>query len=437
MMPIPKDYQTCLAQMCWLIGQSPWLSTLTLTLYWISCKQDIQLLATTIAGASNLERLTLELIVPNHYLSPRLRQTIFCSAPTSLRQLSFTELGPPAVLATYEAGLVEKYRGKKVEDDEDEVDLKPYKRQGPLPHLMELHFSGDFGFETPEFVTMMLDRCPALVSLIAPNLRVHSDAELLARRIAEYCPQIRKLTVNRFSRAAPAIVNFISALMNALPEHTMESLCFPRFYEQRPEIDSARMFQRHSLTIRKIDFMGCFGIEGVTVRTILQKCRALESLFVWNPFPVGSISIDLEDAVAAIPWACTGIKELRLVVKIRELYRTMGTNEEYQEGEIRPYYERPAPTYITDFEMQQFALLERLFRQIGQLSELENLGLQSEVVPEGFDENDGTWGMDTYFGESFPAMLSLGDKEAGRPGFLGHFAGLNKLKIFSGSVEVG
>ncbi|KAG0077555.1 hypothetical protein BGZ90_006952 [Linnemannia elongata] len=144
----------------------------------------------------------------------------------------------------------------------------------------------------------------------------------------------------------------------------------------------------------------------------------------------------LKDAVAAIPWACTGIKDLRLVVKIHELYRTMGENEEYEDDELRPYYERPAPVFLTDFEKEQFSLLERLFRQIGALVDLEVLALRSNVITEGHEENDGMWGMDTYLRESFPALFSLGDQETGRPGFLGWLSGLTKLTRLFGSMEV-
>ncbi|KAG0073086.1 hypothetical protein BGZ89_012154 [Linnemannia elongata] len=156
--------------------------------------------------------------------------------------------------------------------------------------------------------------------------------------------------------------------------------------------------------------------QWLQVRTILQECRSLEGLLIWNVDSPRDFSISLKDAVAAIPWACIGIKDLRLVVKIHELYRTMGENEEYEDNELRPYYERPAPVFLTDFEKEQFSLLERLFRQIGALVDLEVLALRSNVIPEGHEENDGMWGMDTYLRESFPALLSLGDQETGRPG---------------------
>ncbi|KAF9135559.1 hypothetical protein BGW39_002307 [Mortierella sp. 14UC] len=435
-MPIPRDSRTCLAQMCWLVGQSPWLSTLTLTHYWIFGKEDIQLLATAIAGATALERLTLELSVINYSnLSPLLRQAVFCCASTSLQQLCLEELGPITSVSGQEVGLLRRYRGARIYDDK--VELEPYRRQAPLPNLVELHFVGDFDFDTPESIRLMLDHCPALESWVVPNIKNSTDAESLARYVAKHCRQIRKLATNQHSRSTSTNIAFISTLMDALPEHSLESLCFTKFQEQQPEAGSARLFQRHSLTMRKIELMNCVGIEGMTVQTILQECRALESLVVWNTASVTSIGITLEGAVAAMPWACTGIKKLCLVVKIHDLYRTAGTNGEYRQDELRPYYERAASIHLTDFEKTQFSLLERLYRQIGQLAELEFLGIKSEVIPEGIATNNVVWGRGANSGKVFPAMLSVGDEETGRLGFLDLFEGLTKLRTLVGSVEVG
>ncbi|KAF9901054.1 hypothetical protein EC991_006565 [Linnemannia zychae] len=434
-MPIPRDSRTCLAQMCWLIGQSPWLSSLTLTHYWIFGKEDIQLLATAIAGTATLKRLILELFITAYgFLSPLLRQAVFCSVPTSLQQLHIEELRAASSVSGREMGLLRRYNDVGVYDDK--IELGPYQRQAPLPNLVELHFAGDFSHDAPDSIRLMLDHCPALESLIAPSINNSVEAKSLARHVAKHCPRIRKLATNQYSCSIMTNTAFVSTLVDALPENSLESLCFTQFREQQPEVDSTRLFHRHSLTMRNIQLKGCVGIESVSLRTILQECQALESLVVWNIAPIASISITLEDAVTAIPWACSGIKELCLVIRIHELYRTMGISEEYEEDELRPYYERATPFDLTGFEQAQFSLLERLYRQIGRLSGLEILGLKSEVIPVGFEESNGLWGMDTYYGDSFPAMLSVGDEETGRPGFLNLFEGLTKLRKLVGSVKV-
>ncbi|KAG0319139.1 hypothetical protein BGZ97_002692 [Linnemannia gamsii] len=96
--------------------------------------------------------------------------------------------------------------------------------------------------------------------------------------------------------------------------------------------------------------------------------------------------------------------------------------------------------------MQLFALLERCNEQIGSLSELEQLVLRlrrrGEVIVREdamrTKANTGTCMEEDIFynyqGDSFPGMLSLGNKRGQRPGYLHLFAGLIKLKEPRGSV---
>ncbi|KAF9139160.1 hypothetical protein BG015_002151 [Linnemannia schmuckeri] len=401
------------------------------------CDDDIELLAKTIARASSLEQLSLQLVRAYQFDGSKLRQTIFFSAPTSLQQLRINELEAEELDHNRESLLNKRSRNEWWKYRLGRADMTPQRRQRPLPNLLELDlFTEALGRESVENIKSMLEHCPALRSFTAPCIEDDADVGSLAEHVAKYCPRIRKLTYRQDRELSTANKAFIFAFMNVLPEQIMESIRCMSFDERELGTDAANSFRRHSLTLRTIDLMGCDEIQSGTVRTILQECRALEDLLIWNVAPLGCCYVDLEDAVAAIPWACTRIKDLRLVVKIHELYRTMGEHEEYEDDELRPYYERPAPVYLTDFEKQQFSLLERFFRQIGGLLDLEVLALRAEVIPEGFEENDGMWGMDTYPGESFPALLSLGDQETGRPGFLGLFGGLTKLRRLSGSIEV-
>ena len=437
-MPTAKDAGTCLWQICWFVWQSPWLSKLSLTHYWINNDDDVRLLATTIAGVSSLEQLSLQLVHAHQFDGPNLRQTIFFSAPASLQQLQIHELQARESYCNRESLPNERSRNEWGKYRLGITDMTPHRRQGPMPNLFDLDlFTKVISREFLENIRSMLEHCPALTSFTSLFIGNGVDVGSLAEHVAERCPRIRKLAYRQYREHSTTRSNvFIFALMNALPEQTMETISCSKFDDLAQCTDAVRSIQRHSLTLRTIELIGCDEIQSKIVRTILQECRSLEGLLIWNVAPLHDCSISLEDAVAAIPWACTGIKDLRLVVKIHELYRTMGEHEEYEDDELRPYYERPAPVYLTDFEKEQFSLLERFFRQIGALVDLEVLALQSDVIPEGYEENDGMWGMDTYPGESFPALLSLGDQETGRPGFLGLLASLTRLRRLSGSIEV-
>ncbi|KAF9105567.1 hypothetical protein BGX29_011952 [Mortierella sp. GBA35] len=131
--------------------------------------------------------------------------------------------------------------------------------------------------------------------------------------------------------------------------------------------------------------------------------------------------IALEDVLES-PWRCIKLRRLGLSISGCELPVEPG---------LRPYYSRPAPITLTEAETQHFAQLERLYRQIGLLTELRSFELNMvKLDGEGvFDRT--SWNKATLF----PGMLSLEDTRAGRPGYLGHLSGLKKLESLAGSVR--
>ncbi|KAF9094522.1 hypothetical protein BGX23_001968 [Mortierella sp. AD031] len=131
--------------------------------------------------------------------------------------------------------------------------------------------------------------------------------------------------------------------------------------------------------------------------------------------------IALEDVLES-PWRCIKLRRLGLSISGCELPVEPG---------LRPYYSRPAPITLTEAETQHFAQLERLYRQIGLLTELRSFELNMvKLDGEGvFDRT--SWNKATLF----PGMLSLDDTRAGRPGYLGHLSGLKKLESLAGSVR--
>ncbi|KAG0214415.1 hypothetical protein BGX33_002199 [Mortierella sp. NVP41] len=96
-----------------------------------------------------------------------------------------------------------------------------------------------------------------------------------------------------------------------------------------------------------------------------------------------------------------------------------------------PYYSPPIPTILSEAEKQHFAILEKLYLQTGMLTELKSLVLK--IVK--FDGQGQAYTPSDDEPSSFPAMLSLGDIWTGRPGCLGHLAGLKKMGSLTGSVH--
>ncbi|KAG0280624.1 hypothetical protein BGZ95_009365 [Linnemannia exigua] len=110
---------------------------------------------------------------------------------------------------------------------------------------------------------------------------------------------------------------------------------------------------------------------------------------------------------------------------------------EWSDGELPsdpgnlPYYDRPTPITLTEAEARHFEQLERLYLQIGRLTELRILCLI--MVPfNGVDVVDMGIG-DTP--SALPGLMTLGDVYKGWPRYMNHLAGLTKLESISGSID--
>ncbi|KAF9100173.1 hypothetical protein BGX23_004001 [Mortierella sp. AD031] len=160
----------------------------------------------------------------------------------------------------------------------------------------------------------------------------------------------------------------------------------------------------------------------------LLVCEALEEFrmewpgqrrLVTNPL----IFISLGDAVVARPWACTKIRHLEVAFGIAASSPLLRPSD-------NPYYNRLPGCILSVEEQEQLGMLERLYRQIVILTQLSYLDLRMLALNEqGFPTV-------TPCGQNiFPALLSLGDGETGRPGYLALWGRLTKLRVLRGSVN--
>ncbi|KAF9086952.1 hypothetical protein BGX23_008443 [Mortierella sp. AD031] len=81
----------------------------------------------------------------------------------------------------------------------------------------------------------------------------------------------------------------------------------------------------------------------------------------------------------------------------------------------------------------EFRILERLYWQIGQLTELEYLDLRTDVKG-GLWLPDGVSWREQYKKTSFPGLFTLAGWRTGRFGYLHLLSGLKKLEVLQGSV---
>lgn len=154
------------------------------------------------------------------------------------------------------------------------------------------------------------------------------------------------------------------------------------------------------------------------------------------------IEVTLADAVA-FKWASRKLKRLELTVVFSGMNETAisKTYDNFSYGHIMyddsndayaPYHLSQGPFVPTDSERALFPMLERFYRKLGELTELEYLDLRATPTPSTpASSRESRMSL-----RSFPGMLSLGNESAGRPGYLRLLEGWKKLKYLKGSMQV-
>ncbi|KAK3841470.1 MAG: hypothetical protein J3R72DRAFT_421926 [Linnemannia gamsii] len=177
-----------------------------------------------------------------------------------------------------------------------------------------------------------------------------------------------------------------------------------------------RAFGRHSSTRHKIDLRYA-SVRSMDLLVILELCESLEILIQHSNY--GTSSITLADAIS-VPWACKKIRRLEITIGLAKV------------SSQDPYYRRTVPVVLSTEERCQFADLEMLYRQIGDLVQLEYMDIRGMYLDH--EGRPRPLAMIDEF--TFPAMLHLQDDATGRPGYLNLLAGLVNLKELRGSVKV-
>ncbi|KAG0214681.1 hypothetical protein BGX33_001939 [Mortierella sp. NVP41] len=298
------------------------------------------------------------------------------------------------------------------------------KRQAPLQHLMDLLIPFTTTEMTMEEVKSILSHCYKLESVYfyrsEPNPRNHDFATI----VATCCPLLKRLTFGSVNCETGS--SFPHDLMVAVKEQQVEEFKWtvsPRF-DGLGGVEATIMFRRHSRTLRKVVFEMFAQTSSEALCAVLFVCEALEEFRVqWYDDTckddLAEMYILLWDAVRE-PWVCTRLRHLKVPFEIALL----------DDGpDYVPYYNSMSVVSLSDREQEQFGLLKQLYRQIGSLTKLSYLDLRTLV----FDDH-GLSTLTPCHRCSFPALLSLGDGEWGRPGYLALLGGLTKLRELRGSV---
>ncbi|KAF9933882.1 hypothetical protein FBU30_004050 [Linnemannia zychae] len=173
---------------------------------------------------------------------------------------------------------------------------------------------------------------------------------------------------------------------------------------------------RHTTTLQNINLEFHGGIEKSST-TIFENCINLEVLKLFSVS--AGYYIDVTE-IQATSWQC---------LKLRQLDIGVSCCEPPVNPEIQPYYFRSVPITLTRAETEHFTQLERLYLQLGRLTELRRLVV---VMVNPYHEiTTGT----AYMPNTLPALMTLGDESNGRPGYLHYLAGLTKLEFIGGSMD--
>ncbi|KAF9139161.1 hypothetical protein BG015_002152 [Linnemannia schmuckeri] len=419
--PSYKSTGAALPQVCWIIRQSPHLAYLEIQSITIQNPGRIRLLTDTIAALDFLKELSLTIISPKEDWLSIGSALFFSCSPTLEKFTTYMEPvsgdgdnGTDPSIETQEWYL----QAKEGEKDVQGKQIAAPRRIAPLLKLREATLCDMDTTGSRQDVIAVLEHCPNVETLRLPAISKGDSGADLANLIARLCPRVSSLMTAQIPGGADNELPF--KVMEALPEQQVETLFCPGSSFRMDEMAARSIFQRHSTILRNLTLMFCGGIQSKAVQTILVECGALEKFEVRGYDTHGGLLIHLEDAIEK-PWACTRVKRFDLTVGVPEL-------ELIEDSE--PYYRRDPPIVLTPDEEQQFAMLEKLYRQIGMLTEVERLDFRLEWLDEdGFPTQDSA-----YDTNAFPALLSLGDARTGRPGYLHLLAGLKKLRKLRGSV---
>ncbi|KAG0209785.1 hypothetical protein BGX33_005334 [Mortierella sp. NVP41] len=426
-------------QVCWIMQLSPLLVDICIFCMELLTYRDGMRLLKTIYGLSRLQKLQLLLAGP-YAIENWISSHLVFACPSNLESLSLDvmpDMGQYKDRSDQEKDLVdetdqadEDQRGDEGQSSSTNMTPKTKKDfyEGMLPHRSSgfLYRLSSLSFEYLqgcgyEGVYSIIRYCPSLQHFRVPCFDESLDPDLIGSYLVAHLPELKSLRV-RITEDEGLEDTLPFTILYCMREGQLKELFLD--WPSSPEVTSA-LIHRHASSLRKIDLSDGQGFESKSVQTILLSCAALEEFIMGTSQPYKRSHITLADAIEK-PWVCTKLKTLEILFR----FKTAGL---FGKDGPSKYYNRQTPVVLSETERRTFASLEQLYRQIGSLTELEVLDIGAT------SESHRTQGrfrgiLALRDEESLPGMLTLGDQEAGRPGYLSLLSGLTKLRSVYGWV---
>ncbi|KAF9084512.1 hypothetical protein BGX29_002511, partial [Mortierella sp. GBA35] len=421
-LPSVEKPRATLAQLCWMLSLNSHLARLHVDCIQSMDLRDLRLFCTHISRLSWLVdlRLVIESLIDNLH---QLGSDLFFSCQPSIKRLSIiiVQGGEEEEEEEDEKSMLDQDDSIGEEnDDGGSGDLVMLGRmQEPLVNLDELAL-WDIGetVSTADILSIFA-RCPNITKLKLPAIVGHHDIGVIGEFVGKECPKIQSLFYSSTGSAEQDPLPFrIASDLHA--QQLKEFECHGRLSGLSDLSTNIPLLTRHSTSLRRIVLNRMTTLGRISASAILKECSNLEVLLIECYLKRG-LYIDLADALEH-PWSCTKLRRLSIGINGCELPVEPG---------FQPYYSRPAPITLFNEEKHHFAQLERLYLQIGALTELRSLNL-AMVKIDGQGQANGA---STSEPTSFPALMSLGDPLTGRRGYLGHLAGLKNLEVLEGSIR--
>ncbi|KAF9549190.1 hypothetical protein EC957_004490 [Mortierella hygrophila] len=431
-------------QVCWILHLNPNLVQVSISGIPTNNTRALYVLAKTISKLNRLERLVLGLI-GNRVLWTLLTYSFFLACPRSIQALEI---------------VVEVSNDDDHGEDDSECPrtalLKivswgvDHKRGQKLDNLASLALN-DLAYLTTEEVCKVFEDCPNLQHLMLPFLDTEFDTlnsavdiVSVGRTIGKGCPKLTEMIYNGFvNDRRQTLVLEIMESMVAAP--ALEKFVAVGYFKISSRLSAA--FRRHTAALSWVEFDFNKDMDTPFIQLVLFECPNLERFILGGgaAWRTDGPALTVSEVVER-KWASSRIKELNLRISLDDLVRSVpalsstdahaAADAAYSAAGFReddkppePYYLRPTPILFTDQEQRQMAVLEKFYKQLGVQTELEVLELW-KIEPTFDADND-----DSLEDLTFPALLSLGDPVAGRPGFLDLWGGLKNLRSLRGSFN--
>lgn len=410
-----RDPRVTMARLCWLISLNPYLNGLRIDFLPFQNVRNARRFATAIAGLSKLKILKLKILTKNDEWFELWSPTFF-SCPPSLQRLSIS--------------CVRNASSFPLDDQSDPRSEEDYNvpaafpRLEPLVNLEELFLFGVNRWPSAIDISSIFVHCPNVKRLDIPMIEPEHGNVAMGEYIGKECSMIESLVY----RAHKSLTSnpLPLRIMDSLPAQQFTNLHYNGMITGISRASIIHTFQRHSITLQRIYIKGTISSTRIPLSMIFRECSNLVALILPYHDTTGHY-ITLADALE-YPWVCIKLQQLNLAIDGCEL------PVEAPES-ATPYYTRSAPITLSKAEIHHFAQLERLYRQIGALTNLQHLNLQMVQV-SSHQQHQSEEAIRSHMCPVFPAMLNLPSDTTvpGRPGFLHLLAGLSMLESLLGSV---